>query len=135
MGGQPVDNTLPRRKTPGGQEPETLSFAELKRQKLVFLLTRQLAEAQFARADQDRTQALWREAAALDLDPDRIITLLYGVADPADDREMDEMDRGYRLSQRREQAHWWAPKWGSLTARRSDAWHRSAPSTAIPIRR
>ncbi len=135
MGGQLLDTTLPRRRTPGGHDPDALSFSELKQQKLVFLITRQLAVAQFARADRERTQALWQEAAALELDPDRIIHLLYGVADPADDREMDEVDRGYRLSQCRPPARWWGPKWGSLTARRSDAWHRSAPPAEIPTRR
>ncbi|MCT0218280.1 hypothetical protein KQ304_04570 [Synechococcus sp. CS-1329] len=62
------------------------TFAQVKQQQLVFTLVRQLAEAQFVRADRELTRRLWEEVAALEIDPDRITALLYG-GQPCDDRE------------------------------------------------
>ena len=111
-----------------------LSFAALKQRQLVFLLTRQLVEAQFVRADQARSQGLWQEAAALDLDPDRIIHLLYGVANHADNGEMEAVDRSWRGSgsMAPHQRGWWAPSLGRLIGKGAGAWHQSAPPAATP---
>jgi len=73
---------------------------EFKQRQLLFGLTRQLAEAQFIRGDRQRTERLWQEAAAEDMDPERIIALLYGVDDHADTAAMDEVDRPFRERQR-----------------------------------
>jgi hypothetical protein len=112
-----------------------LSFAARKQRQLLFLLTRQLAEAQFVRADKDRTQRLWQEAAALDLDPDRIIHLLYGVADHADSAEMDAMDRRWRPSPTPQRRGWWVSGLDRLMGKSGGVWHQSAPPAATPARR
>ncbi|MFM7236971.1 MAG: hypothetical protein ACKOYK_09430 [Cyanobium sp.] len=111
-----------------------LDFAAQKERQLLFLLTRQLAEAQFQRADQIRSQQLWQEAAALDLDPDRLIHLLYGVADHADQQEMDRVDRAYQQRMAAHRQRWWAPALGRFTGKGGGAWHRSAPRAGSPAR-
>lgn len=72
---------------PSGRESREQSFAALKEQQLVFLLTRHLAEAQFLLADRQRSERLWQEVAALEIDPERITALLYGGLE-TDDREV-----------------------------------------------
>jgi len=114
------------------RESAGLSFAALKQRQLVFLLTRQLVEAQFVRADLARTRQLWREAASLDLDPDRIIHLLYGVADHADREEMERVDRCWRRSVTPQRRGWWGPSLGRLMGQGAGAWHQSAPAAATP---
>jgi hypothetical protein len=57
------------------------NFPEFKERQLLFALTRQLADAQFVRGDRLRTERLWQEAAAEEMDPERIIALLYSVDD------------------------------------------------------
>ena len=111
-----------------------LSFAALKQRQLVFRLTRQLVEAQFLRADQDRTQRLWQEVAALDLDPDRIIHLLYGVADHADSAEMEAMDRRWRPGATPQRRGWWVSGMDRLMGKNGGVWHQSAPPAATPER-
>lgn len=108
------------------------SFSDLKERQLLFVLARQLAEAQFRQADQTRTQQLWQEAAALDLDPDRLIHVLYGVADHSDLQEMEQVDRCYQPMGRPHQQHWWTPALGRFTRRGGGAWHRSAPRAGSP---
>ena len=79
-----------------GQTTESaagLSPVARKEQQLVFLLARQLVEAQIVRGDRARSERLWQEAAALELDPERITALLYGVGDHDDPREMEAVDR------------------------------------------
>lgn len=115
-----------------GSGRSALSFAELKQRQLVFLLTRQLAEAQFARADKERTHRLWQEVAALDLDPDRIIHLLYAVADPADTAEMEAMDQGWCDGLTPPRRRWWAPGSGRLMGKGGGVWPRSAPPATTP---
>jgi hypothetical protein len=129
-----VEKTPPRRR-PAPKAPQAgPSFSDLKTRQLVFLLTRQLAEAQFARADEARAHALWQEAAALELDPDRVINLLYGVADHADSEEMSRVDERHLQSQIPHRRGWWTPKWGPLTRKESGVWHRSAPPAGSPSR-
>ncbi|MFN9644379.1 MAG: hypothetical protein ACK6BG_04490 [Cyanobacteriota bacterium] len=115
----------------GGGRPVS-GFAELKQRQLVFLLTRQLAEAQFARADQVRTHRLWQEVADLDLDPDRIIHLLYGVGDHADNMEMEAADQGWCAGLTPPRRRWWAPGPGRLMGKGGGVWPRSAPPAATP---
>lgn len=116
----------------GQAEAAGLSFAALKQRQLVFLLTRQVVEAQFVRADQERTERLWQEAAALDLDPDRIIHLLYGVADHADSAEMDAVDRSWRPGAPPPRRSWWAPGLGRLMGKGAGVWHQNVPAAGIP---
>ncbi len=69
-----------------------MSFAARKEQQLVFLLTRQLVDAQFVCADRERCRRLWQEVAALELDPERITALMYGVGDHDDSAELEAVD-------------------------------------------
>jgi hypothetical protein len=77
------------------------NFSAFKERQLLFALTRELAEAQFVRADRRRSERLWREAAAEEMDPERIVALLYGVEDHGDEEQMEAVDRPYREEQRR----------------------------------
>ncbi len=129
-----MQKTPPVRRHTQRLSGDTLSFSALKQRQLVFLLTRQLVEAQFVQADQGRTRRLWQEAAALDLDPDRIITLLYGVADHGDLQEMDMVDRRYQQTLNTRRHGWWRPALGRLTGRGGGVGHRSAPPAGSPAR-
>ncbi len=110
------------------------SFAEFKERQLVFELTRQLAEAQFARADRRRSERLWQEAAAEAMDPERITGLLYGVVDHSDGEEMEAVDRAYRERRRQARRHGRSPlRWmAGLSRRRPAGSHRSAPRAGAP---
>jgi hypothetical protein len=78
----------------GSSDPEmATSPNERKLRQLVITLAGQLADAQFARADQPRVERLWREVAALEIDPERITRLLYGGQDVHDREGLAEMDR------------------------------------------
>jgi hypothetical protein len=99
-------------------------FAGLKERQLLFQLTRQLVQAQFVRADRVESERLWQEAAAEEMDPERITGLLYGVADHEDTEAMEAIDRVYR-EERRLQARRW--RWPALNRGRHAAGHRSAP--------
>lgn len=66
-----------------------------KEQQLVFLLVRQLAEAQVAAGALERSQRLWQEVAALDLDPERITWLLYGGQNLSDAAELEALDQQF----------------------------------------
>jgi hypothetical protein len=111
------------------------SFAEFKERQLVFALTRQLAEAQFVRGDQKCAERLWQEAAAEEMDPDRIIALLYGVDDHADTAAMDELDRPFREQQRQAVCQTRSPlgRFARFTQRRAAAPHRrgTTPRTVV----
>jgi len=107
-----------------------LNFAARKEQQLVFLLTRQLVDAQIVRADQRRSQSLWQEVAALELDPDRITALMYCVSDHDDVREMEAMDHRYDLTRKPHASPWLS--WGrrALPTRWRGAGRRGAPPAA-----
>ncbi|QVV67199.1 hypothetical protein [Synechococcus sp. LA31] len=68
------------------------AFTARKQQALVLLLTQQLMDAQFVRADAKSTDRLWREVAALEIDPDRILHLLYCGLDGSDRQSVAEQD-------------------------------------------
>jgi hypothetical protein len=109
-----------------------LTFAALKQRQLVFRLTRQLVEAQFVRADASRTRRLWQEVAALDLDPDRITHLLYGVGDHGDSNEMEATDGRWCQSQTPPRRAWWAPRLGRLMGKGAGAWPQTVPPAVTP---
>ncbi len=113
------------------------SFADFKERQLVFELVRQLADAQFRRADRRRSERLWREVAVAGMDPERITALLYGGHDPSDSVELEALDRPYR--QRAQQAARLArspfARLVNLGRRRPAAGHPGAPRAAVPAGR
>ncbi|MCP9839232.1 hypothetical protein KBY93_01110 [Synechococcus sp. J7-Johnson] len=124
---------------PKSQSPA--SFSEVKQQQLVFTLVRQLAEAQFVRADRELTRRLWQEVAALEIDPDRITTLLYG-GQPCDDRQglmaLDSSWSQQAAVEPRLGFRWgWgggAPRRGVLSSQPRAGGRRSAPPATPPAR-
>ena len=66
-------------------------------------LCRDLARSQFVFANPKRTQRLWDEAAALEIEPDRLLNLSTGrdLENPADLIAADELFLGQRLGYRR----------------------------------
>ena len=60
------------------------AFAARKQQALVVLLVQQLIEAQFVRADRAASDRLWQEVAALEIDPERMVHLLYSGLESSD---------------------------------------------------
>ncbi|KEF41485.1 MAG: hypothetical protein ER33_11190 [Cyanobium sp. CACIAM 14] len=110
-----------------------------KERQLLFLLVRQLSEAQFVRADRLRSDRLWQEVGALGFDPDLVLSLLYGGHDPAEPGVLDDLEAclqaqaaaaGPRQARRPTGFRW---GWG-LKRRRPAAAHRSAPPAATPAR-
>ncbi|OUW24994.1 MAG: hypothetical protein CBD29_08545 [Synechococcus sp. TMED169] len=75
-----------------------------KEQQLVIRLCKDIARAQFVFANPKRSQRLWDEAAALEIEPDRLLHLLYGGVDldnPADLMAADDLYVGQRHGYRR----------------------------------
>lgn len=60
------------------------AFSARKQQALVLLLSQQLMNAQFRRADRADSERLWQEAAALELDVERLLHVLYSGVDSQD---------------------------------------------------
>ncbi|MEB3254994.1 MAG: hypothetical protein VKJ05_01270 [Synechococcaceae cyanobacterium] len=114
------------------------SFADLKERQLVFLLVRQLAEAQFVRADQTASERLWQEVAALEIDPERITALLYQSPDLTDTGAMERLDREFRCAALPRSRGWFGGLVGAgtpeLRPRSRGAWHRTAPRATPPAR-
>ena len=71
------------------------AFSARKQQALVVLLAQQLMDAQFRRADRLGSDRLWQEVAALDIDPDRILHVLYGGLDGSDRPALMAADDGW----------------------------------------
>jgi len=108
-------------------------FAALKERQLVFLLVRQLAEAQFRRADRQRSQQLWQEVAALELDPERITALLYSGVDLEDRQALEELEAAWSQPLR---PQGWLRGLGRRFSRQGNgAWPRNAPPAAAPAHR
>jgi hypothetical protein len=101
------------------------SFSACKEQQLVFLLVRQLAHAQFALADRAMTQRLWQEVEALEIDPERIIRLLYGGHDVHDREALQVLDAQWRACQSPRRRGWFSRPVPPAAAGR-----RSAPPAA-----
>lgn len=111
-------------------------FAALKERQLVFLLARQLAEAQFVRADRRASERLWQEVAALDIDPERITALLYGAEDLEDTACMERIDAASRLAAQAGRRGWLRRfGMGGLRGGRRGGAHRSAAPADLPARR
>ena len=70
-----------------------------KEQQLVMRLCQDIAQAQFVFANPKRSRRLWDEAAALEIEPDRLLNLLYGGVDLDDSADFIAADELY-LSQR-----------------------------------
>jgi hypothetical protein len=85
---------------------QTLSPLAEKERQLVWLLTRQLAEAQAMPGGRERVERLWQEAAALEIDPDRLIGLLYGGHDLSDRAVLAELDPGVAPTTVRRSSRW-----------------------------
>ena len=83
----------------------------LKERQLVFHLARQLTDAQIVAADQKRAERLWNEVAALGIDANRVIRLLYGGHDLHDTEALEEIDRVWREQARQKQRSWRRPAW------------------------
>lgn len=96
----------------------------------MFLLSRQLVDAQIVRADRERSQRLWQEVAALELDPDRITALIYGVGDHDDRGEMEAVDRLHANGCERHASPWLSWSRGSLPTRWRGGGRRGARPAA-----
>ena len=70
-------------------------FIEAKNQEKVFSLTRELINAQFELCDDELTNRLWEEVANLNIDPERIINLMYKCDSHDDFAEMVDKDSKY----------------------------------------
>lgn len=131
-----METTTTQRRHRQSGTRSSLPFAALKQRQLLFLLTRQLAEAQFARGDRALSERLWQEAAALELDPDRIVNLLYGVDDHQNQDVMEQVDALYlqSLSRERQQQRrtWWASPFPGFRGKGPSVWPRSAPAAGLP---
>lgn len=75
----------------------TETFQAIKERHLLTLLVHQLAHAQFDQADAQLTQRLWEEVASLELEPDRVIHLLYSGEDVDDDAALCAEDVRHAL--------------------------------------
>ena len=70
-------------------------FKKAKDQKKVYLLTRELINAQFQLCDDELTNRLWEEVANLNIDPQRIINLMYKYDSHDDFTAMIDADSKY----------------------------------------
>jgi hypothetical protein len=137
----PMDRGACVRTGAGPRSQSSASFSELKQQQLVFTLVRQLAEAQFVRADRELTRRLWQEVAALEIDPDRITALLYGGQSCDDRQGLMALDASWSMQAavepRRGFSWGWgggAPRRGVLSSQPRAGGRRSAPPATSPAR-
>ncbi len=72
-------------------------FKETKEEK-VYSLTRELINAQFQLCDEELTNRLWEEVANLNIDPERIINLMYKCDSNDDFAAMVDKDSQYLVS-------------------------------------
>ena len=68
---------------------------ETKDQEKICSLTRELINAQFQLCDDELTNRLWEEVANLNIDPERIINLMYKCYSHDDFTSMIETDSKY----------------------------------------
>lgn len=103
----------------------------VKQQQILVTLVQQLAEAQFRRADQPRSQRLWQELAQLQLDPERAIHLVYAGVDLADRQALLELDSHWCAGQDAAgRRRWQAPAWLGGSQRRGRGLRPQRPSGA-----
>ncbi|UPM49461.1 MULTISPECIES: hypothetical protein [unclassified Synechococcus] len=93
---------------PGRAMVSSDSFTARKEQALVILLSQQLADAQIGRADAHASQSLWDEVAELDIDPDRIIHLLYGGEEVSDRAALKDRDDSWLSAQQMSPERGWS---------------------------
>ncbi len=74
-------------------------LAAVKEQQLLVNLAQQLAQAQFRQGDQLRSRRLWKEAALLGLDPERLTHLLYAGVESGDRQALVQLDQSWCGSQ------------------------------------
>ena len=79
-----------------GYEPRICK--ETKDQEKVYSLTRELINAQFQLCDDELTNRLWEEVANLNIDPERIINLMYKCDSHDDFSTMADQDATYLKS-------------------------------------
>ena len=70
-------------------------FKGTKEQEKVYALTRELVNAQFQLCDDELTNRLWEEVGNLNIDPERIINLMYKCYSHDDFTAMIETDSKY----------------------------------------
>jgi hypothetical protein len=123
----------PRRWGRPCEAARTVRPIEEKERQLVLTLVAQLAAAQFIRADQVSAARLWQEVAALAIDPERVIRLLYGGQDLNDRARLADMDRCWHPDVPRSRRF----PWDRRAVRRgaSASGRRSVPPAALPARR
>ena len=93
---------------PGRAMVSSDSFTARKEQALVILLSQQLADAQIGRADAHASQSLWDEVAELDIDPDRIIHLLYSGEEVSDRAALKDRDDCWLSAQQMSPERGWS---------------------------
>ena len=100
------------------------SFSARKQQALVLLLAQQLINTQFRRADRPGSERLWQEAAVLEIDPERIMHLMYSGLEGSDRPALMAEDDAWirRTTQAAER------RWGLLHLHRNRRALRPAPS-------
>jgi hypothetical protein len=76
------------------------AFSARKQQALVVLLSQQLMETQFVRADHSGSARLWQEVAALEIDGERIVNLLYAGIDVSDRAALNAEDDAWIANHR-----------------------------------
>ncbi len=117
-----------------GRTGTTAGQVEEKERQLVLTLVSQLGEAQFRHADPARVARLWQEVAALEIDPERVIRLLYGGQDLGDRAALAALDRAWQPEPPRggRGFPWGRPR---LSRRTPGAGRRSVPPGALPAHR
>ncbi|SBO44172.1 hypothetical protein [Cyanobium sp. NIES-981] len=125
---------------PGNQRPrvgriDAARLATVKEQQILVNLVQQLADSQFRRADQPRSERLWQELAQLQLDPERATHLLYAGVDMEDRQALVDLDgRWCGRMAAAERRPWLVAPWlgggHRVRPRRPSGAHRSAPPAA-----
>ena len=100
------------------------TFSARKQQALVLLLAQQLMDTQFRRADRPGSERLWQEVAALEIDPDRILHLLYSGVDGGDRSALIAADDAWIHRNAPASRH----RWGLLHLHRNRRTLRPAPA-------
>jgi hypothetical protein len=120
----------------GDQRPrvgriDAARLAAVKQQQILVTLVQQLAEAQFRRGDQPRSQRLWQELAQLELEPERATHLLYAGVDLGNRQALLELDSRWCAEQAAAAARrWQAPAWLRGSRRRGRGLSPQRPSGA-----
>ncbi len=65
-------------------------------QNLIFSLARKIIRAQFILGNDQLTDQLWNEVGARNIDPRRVINLMYNCSYPEDEKSMIEIDCAFQ---------------------------------------